>query len=219
MTKHFLFDFDGTLVDSMKYWAKCMVSVLDNHAVSYDDDIISIITPLGSSGTISYFQKIGLDMPTDDIKKEINAVLTPVYQNIIPEKLGVRHCLLEMKKRGYSLHVLTASPHVWLDPCLERLRMTELFDNVWSSDDFGIGKNDSEIYRMVAQRIGARVEEITFLDDNINADKAAKLSGVKVIGVYDDSTKNDETQMRAVTDGYVYNFIELEEMVKRDAKY
>ena len=114
---------------------------------------------------------------------------------------------------------MTASPHIWLDPCLERLGMAELFDNIWSSDDFGTGKNNPEIYRMVAQKIGTSVEEITFLDDNINADKAAKLSGVKVIGVYDVSTKDDEPQMRAVTDGYIYDFTELEEMVKRDAEY
>ena len=72
---------------------------------------------------------------------------------------------------------------------------------------------------MVAQRIGANIEEITFLDDNINADKAAKLSGVKVIGVYDASTKGDEPQMREVTDAYIYNFTELEEIVVNDAEY
>lgn len=219
MTKHFLFDFDGTIVDSMKYWSECMVGILDKHAVAHGDDIISIITPLGGAGTISYFQKIGLDLSTDEVRKEMEAVLTPIYQNIIPEKLGVSHCLIEMKKRGYGLHVLTASPHIWLDPCLERLGLTDIFDNIWSTDDFGTGKNDPEIYRMAAQRIGTSVEEITFLDDNVNADRAAKLSGVKVIGVYDDSTKSDESQMRMIADGYIHNFIELEEMVKKDYKY
>lgn len=219
MTKHFLFDFDGTLVDSMPYWAGGMVGVLDNHSIPYGDDIISIITPLGGAGTIAYFQKIGLDLPTEVIRKELDDSLTPIYQNIVPEKKGVAHCLREMKKRGHRLHVLTASPHIWLDPCLERLGLADLFDNIWSSDDFGTGKNNPEIYRMVAQRIGASIDEITFLDDNINADKAAKLSGVKVIGVYDESTKDSEQEMRAVTDAYIYNFTELEEMVKRDAEY
>jgi hypothetical protein len=61
-----------------------MVGILVNHNVAYGDDIIGIITPLGGAGTISYFQKIGLDLSTEDIKKEMEAVLTPVYQNIIP---------------------------------------------------------------------------------------------------------------------------------------
>lgn len=219
MTKHFLFDFDGTLVDSMSYWARCMVGVLDNHGVPYGDDIISIITPLGSKGTIEYFQKIGLSLSFEEIADEIDKNLTPLYVNVIPEKAGVRHCLLEMKKKGYKLHVLTASPHKWLDPCLERLGLFDLFDNVWSSDDFGMGKANPEIYRLAAERIGATVREITFLDDNINADRSAKKSGVKVIGVFDESTKGDECEMRRVTDAYVYDFSELEAMVLNNAEY
>ena len=219
MTKHFLFDFDGTLVDSMSYWANCMVGVLDNHNIPYADDIISVITPLGSAGTVAYFQKIGLNMTTEAIVKEIDDVLTPLYRDVIPEKAGVRHCLEALKAAGHSLHVLTASPHRWLDPCLARLGMATLFDNVWSSDDFGTGKTNPEIYRMVAKKIGSAIEDITFLDDNINADKAAKRSGVKVIGVYDDSTKEDEAEMREVTDAYIYSFHDLEKMLLENAKY
>ena len=218
MTKHFLFDFDGTLVDSMGYWAKAMTNVLDNHGIKYSEDIVSIITPLGSAGTIAYFQKLGIDLPAHDIAMEIGNNLTPLYQKVIPEKSGVRHCLSEMKKRGFHLHVLTASPHVWLDPCLERLGLSELFDNVWSSDDFERSKNDPEIYRMAAEKIGVSVEEITFLDDNLNADKAAKASGVKVIGVYDDSTRENESEMRKITDAYIYNFTDLEEMVVKNVE-
>ena len=44
---------------------------------------------------------------------------------------------------------------------------------------------------MVAQKIGANVEEIAFLDDNVNADKAAKASGVYTIGVYDKTSEKD----------------------------
>ncbi len=219
MTKHFLFDFDGTLVDSMPYWCRCMTGVLDNHSVPYGEDIISIITPLGSKGTIEYFQKIGLNLSYDEIALEIHNVLTPMYLDLIPEKLGVRDCLLKMKKLGYKLHVLTASPHIWLDPCLKRLGLYDLFDNVWSCDDFGTGKNNPEIYKSVAKKLGASVEEITFLDDNINADKTAKSSGVKVIGVFDESTKECEAEMREVTDAYIYTFCDLQKMAEENADY
>jgi len=219
MTKHFLFDFDGTLVDSMGHWAECMVGILDKYGIKYGPDIVSIITPLGGAGTIAYFQKIGLNLSTEQIAAEIDAILTPKYRDVIGEKTGVSHCLYALKAAGHSLHVLTASPHKWLDPCLSRLGLSDLFDNVWSSDDFGTGKTNPEIYTRVAEKIGARVEDITFLDDNINADKTAKIAGVKVIGVYDDSTKEDEAQMREVTDAYIYSFIDLENMLNEGAEY
>ena len=210
-TKHWLFDFDGTLVDSMPHWSAAMVGELDSHGIPHSDDIVNIITPLGTHGTIEYFQKLGLDLPHEKIKEEIYAVLTHKYHHIIGEKVGVRHCLEAMRAAGCKLHVLTASPHVWLDPCLKRLGLYELFDNVWSSDDFGTGKTNPDISRAVAEKIGAELSDITFLDDNINADKAAKLSGVRVIAVYDETSKKDEPEMRELFDGYVYDFKELEE--------
>ncbi len=212
-TSHYLFDFDGTLVDSMPYWAKCMLTVLDRHHIAYGEDIIRVITPLGLDGTVKHFQSMGLDLPHGEIVEEIYSLLTPCYLDLIPEKAGVRHCLEAMKKAGLGLHVLTASPHAWLDPCLVRLGLYEMFDNVWSSDDFGLQKTNPEIYGKAAERIGTAVKDITFLDDNINADRAAKKAGMPVIGVYDPSSEDDTEAMKALTDGYIRDFGELQTAV------
>ena len=209
VTKHYLFDFDGTLVDSMGYWARCMLQVLDTRGVPYGEDIIKVITPLGMQGTVQHFISMGMQGTEEEILADINKILTSYYLNVIPLKESVQRCLEEMKAAGFGLHVLTASPHRWLDPCLARCGVLQLFDNVWSSDDFGMSKTNPEIYRQVADRIGADVTEITFLDDNINADKGALASGVRVIGVFDPSSADTEAEMRAVCHGYVRDFAEL----------
>ena len=215
ITKHYLFDFDGTLVDSMPYWAEAMLDVLDTFGIQYGDDIINIITPLGLQGTAEYFQGLGLELTIEEIFAEVDKRLAPAYTHKIPAKANVFHCLQKMKTLGFGLHVLTASPHRWLDPCLVRLGLYDLFDNVWSSDDFGTGKTNPKIYHAAAERMGARMDEITFLDDNINADLAAKTSGVSVIGVYDKTSENDADRMRRELDGYVLDFAELEAMLSK----
>lgn len=212
-TKHWLFDFDGTLVDSMPHWGAAMVGELEDHGIPYPENIINIITPLGTAGTVKHFQSMGLNLPLEEISAEIFARLVPVYRDIVPAKPCVIECLKKMKAAGYKLHILTASPHIYLDPCLKRLGMFELFDNVWSSDDFGTGKTDPGIYRAVAERVGTEVSDITFLDDNINADKTAKSAGTQVIAVYDETSKADEEKMRELCDGYIYDFSELEDML------
>ena len=40
----YVFDFDGTLVDSMPSFIAGVLKVLDEHSVKYNDDIIKIIT-------------------------------------------------------------------------------------------------------------------------------------------------------------------------------
>lgn len=210
-TGHYLFDFDGTLVDSMPYWAKAMLKVLDDNGVAYGDDIIRVITPLGLRGTAEHFQFLGLALPTDRILEEMHANLIPMYRDVIIEKPSVASCLRQMRQRGLGLHILTASPHVFLDPCLERTELYELFDNVWSCEDFGTGKTNPQIYVEAAARIGAPLTDITFLDDNINADRAAKLAGMPVIGVFDEAGRDDEQAMRELCDAYIYTFRELED--------
>ena len=117
--------------------------------------------------------------------------------------------LRALKAGGASLNVLTASPHLTLDVCLRRLGLYDLFDNVWSCNDFSTTKADPEIYRMAAERIGAPVSEILFLDDNYNADKTAAMAGMKVCGVYDESSREYVEQIKEITDAYVYDFSEL----------
>jgi len=209
MKKTYLFDFDGTLVDSMPTYGALMLRILDEHGVKYPPDIIKIITPLGFIGTAEYFIKMGLDKPRDYLVGLMTKYAIDEYTNNIPAKANVVSTLLELKARGASLNVLTASPHDTLDPCLKRLGIYGLFDNVWSCNDFGTTKSDPEIYKMAAERIGVAVGDVIFLDDNLGADITAKKAGMTVYGVYDDSSAEYTEEIKAATDGYIYDFKEL----------
>ena len=87
--------------------------------------------------------------------------------------------------------------------------MWELFDNVWSCDDFYTTKADPQIYVVAAQRLGTTVENVLFLDDNLHADTVAKSAGMQVCGVYDESSGDCVEQIKAATDFYIYDFLEL----------
>ena len=205
----YLFDFDGTLVDSMPSYISVMLRILDENHIEYPDDIVKIITPLGYRGTAKYFIGMGLNMEEDALVELMNTYALHEYTYNIPAKENVINALTELKNRGASLNVLTASPHSVLDVCLKRLGIYELFDHVWSCDDFGTTKADVNIYKMAAEKLGKRVEEVLFLDDNYNADKTAKESGMAVCGVYDKSSEDYTEDIKKVSDFYVYDFTEL----------
>lgn len=207
--KHYLFDFDGTLVDSMPTYVSCMLRILDEHQIPYGDDIVKIITPLGLIKTAEYFIGMGLDKPREDIIDLMGKYMLDEYLHNIPGKSNVEKVLHALKERGAKLHVLTASPHLTLDPCLKRIGIFDLFENVWSCDDFHTTKADPNIYKMVADKLGTTVEDVLFLDDNYNADKTAKSAGMRVCAVYDESSKDYVEEMKAVADYYIYDFEEL----------
>ena len=206
----YLFDFDGTLVDSMPTYISAMLRILDENNVSYESDIIKIITPLGINGTAEYYiNTLKVNKTKEELISSMKNYMLEAYYYTIPAKENVIHVLTELKKRGDSLNVLTASPHVTLDACLKRLEIYDLFDNVWSCDDFNTTKADPEIYSMAAKKLNKKVDEVLFLDDNLNADKTAKTAGMKVCGVYDDSSKDYTDEIKAAADHYIYDFSEL----------
>ena len=206
----YLFDFDGTLVDSMPTYVSVMKRILDENGVSYGDDLVKIITPLGFRGTAQYYvDTMGVKKTVDELMDTMKRYCTEEYTYNIGEKPHVIDTVKALKARGDDLHVLTASPHTSLDPCLKRLGIWELFTNVWSCEDFGTTKADPEIYRMAAERIGRPVGEVIFLDDNYNADKTAKTAGMIVYGVYDDSSSEYTEEIKSVSDRYIKDFGEL----------
>ena len=207
--KRFLFDFDGTLVDSMPTYVSSMLRILDENNISYEDDIVKIITPLGLLGTANYFIDLGLNMKLADIVALMGKYMLEAYQYHIPAKKNVIEVLRKLKEKGADLNVLTASPHITLDACLKRLGIFDIFNNVWSCDDFGTTKADPEIYLLAAERMGCKPKDVLFLDDNLNADLTAKSAGMKVCGVYDPSSEEYAEEMKAVCDMYIYDFKEL----------
>ncbi len=210
MKTAYLFDFDGTLVDSMPTFVSAMLRILDENHISYDHSIIKIITPLGLSGTAEYYiNHLGVKMSREQLMSVMKEYMLDAYFHTIPAKENVPEVLKALKAQGASLNVLTASPHITLDACLKRLGLWALFDNVWSCDDFNTTKANPQIYVMAAKKMNRPVEDILFLDDNLNADLTAKAAGMKVCGVYDKSSDDYVDQMKAVTDFYIYDFKEL----------
>ena len=206
----YLFDFDGTLVDSMPTFVSSMLRILDENNIKYGDDIIKTITPLGLNGTAEYYiNELKINLSKEELFSLMKKYMGEAYFYTIPAKPNVISVLKELKKRGSSLNVLTASPHITLDVCLKRLGIFEIFDNVWSCDDFSTTKANPEIYKMAAEKIGKNIDEVLFLDDNYNADKTAKTAGMKVCGVYDESSKESAEEIKSVSDFYIYDFSEL----------
>ena len=205
----YLFDFDGTLVDSMPAYVALMLRILDENNITYGDDIVKIITPLGYKGTAEYFINLGVPKTCDELIDLMNQYAYNEYLCNIPAKENVISTLRKLKEQGADLNVLTASPHRVLDPCLKRLGIYELFTNIWSCEDFATTKADPGIYVKAAEKIGKRVEEILFLDDNYNADKTAKTAGMKVCGVFDESSSEYVDEIKSITDHYIYDFSEL----------
>lgn len=207
----YIFDFDGTLGDSMTYFVKGMLQILRDHEVDFSAEVIKIITPLGYKETAKYFiQEFGLPYTVDELIVKMHEVLYPSYRDEIMLKPAVADYLEKKKREGHSLNVLTASPFRMVEPVLKRGRVFDLFDHVWSCEDFNMTKDNPQIYYEAATRAGGKPEDVIFFDDNVEAIRTAVRAGICTVGVYDDASIEYLEEIKAVADKFIYRFDEMD---------
>lgn len=209
MRSIYVFDLDGTLVDSMARYAQGILRVLDEEGIAYDDDLIKVLTPLGYTRSAELYQTMGVPGTVEDIVRRIENNLVTEYANNIPLKAGVGDYLRKRKAEGAELYVLTASPHIVTDICLQNNGVYDLFDRVWSVEDFGIDKGSVKVYEAVADLLHCKTADIHFYDDNLTAVSTGKAAGCHTIAVRDRHTDAEFAAVCAAADVHISSFEEL----------
>ena len=211
MKKAYIFDLDGTIVDSMTCgWVEMLTGFLAQRGIAYPDDLVKRVIPLGVAGCAKYYrEEYGVTESVEEIVSIFRETLREKYEKEILAKPNTEVALQALKAQGVSLNVLTASPHVFLDPCLKRLGLFDLFDNVWSSEDFSLTKADLEIYQVVADKLGLQKSDCVMVDDSIAVLRVAKKAGFQTIGIFDEFSSDMQTEMKETADRYIYDFLEL----------
>lgn len=208
--KVYLFDMDGTLVDSMPYWARSVLRVLEDAGIPYTQEMIRTFTTLGYIGTARYYREhLGITTDEDALVKQMMSYAVHEYTYNIKLKPYVAEYIRHLLDSGARCCVLTASPHDTTDVCLKRNGIYDLFEYVWSADDFGINKNNETLYRVVAEKLGCSVTDICFFDDNLLALQAGKRAGLSLVGVYDAYSEDVKDIIVQTVDTYIHSFEEL----------
>lgn len=210
MNRVCIFDLDGTLIDSMAYFARGLLSILDEEGVPYGDEMVGIVTPRGYTKSAEYYiENLGVKDTVENLVHRMEQKLVPAYSHEIKLKPFVKEYLLKLKAEGAKLYVLTASPHIVTDVCLKNNGVFDLFDQVWSVEDFGLSKAGTALFYKVAETIGRETADIEFYDDNLTAVSNAVRAGHKVYGIKDQQSAEDLELVKKRCHVFVESFEQL----------
>ena len=212
MNNIYVFDLDGTLVNSMPFFAKGILSIADEESIVADrDELLKILTPLGYTKSAEYYVNIlGVNESVASLVSKIESRLIYEYENNISTKPFVKEYIQGLANSGERLFVLTASPHSVTDICLKHNGIYDLFEKVWSVEDFGSSKSDTAIFYAVAKHIGCEPCEVNYFDDSLIALKNARAAGFNTYGVYDAQTDGELQIMRnGLANRVIMSFEEL----------
>ena len=175
MAKFVVFDFDGTLVDSREV----AVKIYNQLAEKYNTKKMESIERLRGLPLLKRFEV--LDIPFYKLAF-LAADFTKQYKhsiNIIAMVCGMREVLIELKRRGYQLAIVSSNSESNIRDYFKRNNL-DVIETVVSSVNV-LGKH-KDIKKLLALH-KLKPSEVIYVGDEIRDVEACKKIGIKIIWV------------------------------------
>jgi HAD superfamily hydrolase (TIGR01509 family) len=186
--KVIIFDLDGTLVDSGRYWTNAVEDVLKKIGVSSD------LAVYGNGAYIGERIKNIIDhegnpsrLPLDELIKHANEAFISQIEKAddFDVRLGFFEFVLALRERSKNLVLASNTDKYVVEKMIKMLGIESMFDYVITGDMVKKRKPDPEIYESVAKHFGVAHKQCLVFEDSIPGIEAAKRAKMDTIAIYD----------------------------------
>ena len=208
--KAFLFDLDGTLVDSMWIWRDIDIEYLGRFGIQLPEDLQSCIEGMSFSETAQYFKaRFSIPDTLEQMKDDWNRMAWDKYLHEVGLKAGVREFLAYYRSRGVKMAIATSNSRELVTAVVEAHGLTGFFDTIVTGCDVAHGKPSPDIYLEAAARLGVGPGECLVFEDIVPGIQAGRNAGMTVVAVEDAYSLYQERQKRELADIYIADYTEF----------
>ena len=205
-----IFDFDGTIFDSMHIWQGVKFQFFDRIGLVLTNEEKEEFKGLYLLDSIKLAnEKFDLKMTEQEIYNEFFSMIREKYLLDTEPKNDIIEFLEKLKAKGVKIGIATATGEAALIPALEKFNMLHYFEEIYSTYTVGASKTEPKVYDVVLNELGTEKETTWVFEDALYAAKTAKKAGYNVVGIYDKSEPEQE-ELKNLVDIYIHNYSELD---------
>ena len=178
MIKAVIFDLDGTLIDTEKYFRINWPKAFEHFGYKMTDEQYLSIRSLGKPFVQKTLKEYSGD-PNFDYDKVVS------YRSELMEESLAEELLSFLKEKGIICAIATASPVDRSERYLKNAGILSYFDRIISARNMKEGKPSPDVYEYAVKELNLKPEECFAVEDSLNGILSASRAGLKVIMVPD----------------------------------
>lgn len=202
--RYAIFDMDGTLVDSIRYW----LGLIDEYLVMAGGEPLPRehwykLEKMEVPAWEDYIRALHLSDATDSITvAALMELLGGHYERDVTLRPGALAMLENLQKDGAQMCLVTATPRKQALICLNRLGLLDRFSFLITGDDENSSKRHPEVFLHVAERFGCDVKDLWLFEDTCSSVRTAAALGVHVVVTEEAWQAHHKDEMFALAERY-----------------
>ena len=206
MIKGAIFDFDGTLVDSMFIWDTIGDDYLRTLGKEPNENLTETFKTFTLEQAAEYYRAhYGVTLSVGEIVDGVNEMVAEIYRTKVTLKDGVHKFLEDLRVKGVKMCVATVTDRPIVEDVLNRLGIRDFFTEIFTCAEVGYNKETPHIYRAALEALGTKKDETIVFEDALHALMTAKNDGFPVAAVKD-THEARQIEMRAMADYYISDY-------------
>ena len=211
--KAIIFDLDGTLVDSMKYWRSVSRDFMKTKGIDIEDEIQHKMTTMNLDASLKYLKDYyKLEESFEELMRDFSRTVEDFYRNKVETKEGCLEILEYFKDQGMKVVIGTSTAAHFANIVIEKYGIDKFIDGLYTADSVGHLKAEEKFYTSIAEGLGERPEDIFLVDDSYLALRTGKRAGLKTIGIYDENSKDTWPTIVSENKNSVKRLLELKNL-------
>lgn len=209
---YFIFDMDGTLLDSIKIWHESEERILQGAHVELSKDERDQVNALTLEEAATFFhERFGIGKDPNAVIHAIIDHMLDFYTNEVEANPGAISFVRAVYEAGATLCVLSSSPQAFLQAGLGHVGLKRYFPDelIISAEDIGLVKRDPATFTYLLDLLGSDAADTWLFDDSWYALKTAHDVGLRTVGVYSADDCGTHEELARFCEVVVDDFTEL----------
>ena len=189
----YILDLDGTLIDTLTIWSDITRAFLEGFGISVTQEEIDEMDAMSfSEGSLYLRTHFGVPLSEEELEDAWLDVASSIFETrttLMPQALETLYAL---RKEGATLVIFSQSPRRLVGGMLQKLGLEQAVDAVILSDETHYPKGSPDALIEVAREMGFAPENCVVVEDAPYALEAARMAGMKAVGVLDRNPRANE---------------------------